>query len=121
MGAEDFETQAKAETMATAFRLAQEDARYEYGHAGYTGTIAEKDGYLDCGTVPEFLELEHVLDVVMYWADEVPDNDNTKNVVGFYGAAKIQAWRETYNDKWGSCLGFDMGNGLYRFFGIASS
>jgi hypothetical protein len=28
------------------FRYAQERMRYNYGHAGYTGTIAEKDSYL---------------------------------------------------------------------------
>ena len=44
MGATNFVTMygnAGRMTGAQAFGEAQEQARYEYGHAGYTGTIAE--------------------------------------------------------------------------------
>ena len=45
MGAEWFEEKVEGASCAEAFRYAQEDARYEYGHGGYTGTIAEADGF----------------------------------------------------------------------------
>jgi len=44
MGAADFTTIAVGKTPGLAFNAAIEDALYDYGHAGYTGTIAEKGG-----------------------------------------------------------------------------
>jgi len=44
MGAADFTTIALGKTANEAFSAAIEDALYDYGHAGYTGTIAEKGG-----------------------------------------------------------------------------
>jgi len=44
MGAEDFSIGALGKTAEDAFSRAIEDARYEHGHGGYTGTIAEKAG-----------------------------------------------------------------------------
>jgi hypothetical protein len=46
MGAWFSDTTAVGRTAGEAFSRAQDDARYEYGHGGYTGTIAEKDGYV---------------------------------------------------------------------------
>jgi hypothetical protein len=45
MGADQFTTKARGATVADAFRDAKETALYEYGHRGYTGTIAEKDSF----------------------------------------------------------------------------
>ena len=45
MGAEIFTTTAKGKTATEAFGTAQTDARYNYGHGGYTGSIAEKGGF----------------------------------------------------------------------------
>lgn len=45
MGAEQFETRVSAKTAVEAFAKATERARYDHGHAGYTGTIAEKDEF----------------------------------------------------------------------------
>lgn len=50
MGATDFQTYAYGKTAQEAFRAAQEHARYEYGHGGYTGTIAEKRGFIHFDT-----------------------------------------------------------------------
>lgn len=47
MGATTFETFiAAGEDVREAFRDAVEQAAYDYGHAGYTGTIAEKHSYV---------------------------------------------------------------------------
>ena len=46
MGAQDFmnleRRQGESDTMRDAFRRAVDQAAWDYGHAGYTGTIAEK-------------------------------------------------------------------------------
>jgi hypothetical protein len=45
MGGEWFETIAYGKTAKDAFRKAVSEAEYMYGHAGYTGTIAEKGSF----------------------------------------------------------------------------
>ncbi len=45
MGAEQFTCKARGKTAKEAFRAAVEEARYENGHGGYTGTIAEKSDF----------------------------------------------------------------------------
>lgn len=48
MGASDFVyiASSAALTMDEAFDEGRREALHEYGHGGYTGTIAEKDGYV---------------------------------------------------------------------------
>ena len=45
MGAVRFGIQARGETAKKAFENAKEQAQYERGYDGYTGTIAEKHNY----------------------------------------------------------------------------
>ncbi|MGU3438265.1 hypothetical protein ACNHUS_35300 [Actinomycetes bacterium M1A6_2h] len=45
MGASTFIHAARGESAAAAFSAAREQALYECGHGGYTGTIAEKSGF----------------------------------------------------------------------------
>lgn len=45
MGASEFEVRTSGKTPDEAFRRAVEDAQYESGHGGYTGTIAEKSSF----------------------------------------------------------------------------
>jgi len=42
MGAEVFYNRVKGTSASKAFNEERENACYEYGHGGYTGTIAEK-------------------------------------------------------------------------------
>jgi hypothetical protein len=46
MGAYDFTTTALGKTADAAFDRAVRDAQYEYGHGGYTGSIAEKHSFI---------------------------------------------------------------------------
>lgn len=46
MGSASFYYIAEGRTPEEAFRNAREDALYDYGHAGYTGTIAEKHEFV---------------------------------------------------------------------------
>ena len=62
MGATNFVTMfGNADKMgvAEAFAQAQEQARYEYGHSGYTGTIAEVDSYR---RYPDDVDIDEILD-----------------------------------------------------------
>ncbi|MFI8287470.1 hypothetical protein [Streptomyces sp. CBG9] len=52
MGANGFITYQAGTDAERAFTDAVEDARYEYGNRGYTGTIAEKDDYTVVTTTP---------------------------------------------------------------------
>jgi hypothetical protein len=45
MGATTFSTTAVGKTADAAFTEARNEALYQYGHNGYTGTIAEKRSY----------------------------------------------------------------------------
>lgn len=55
MGADTFMTSYHIQSPDTrciqkAFTSAVSAAQYDYGHAGYTGTIAEKDSFVLCGS-----------------------------------------------------------------------
>ena len=45
MGAEYFDNSIPVTDPNEAFNSAVEQAQYDHGHAGYTGTIAEKDSF----------------------------------------------------------------------------
>lgn len=96
MGACDFTHKAKGKTAKEAFLTAREEALWDHGHAGYTGTIAEKHGFKmvkvpDGKTADEFM------------VDCMNDESHF------------------CQDKWGDAACIDLGNGEFMFFGWASS
>lgn len=101
MGAQRFTVDARGRTAKEAFDAAVEQAQHDYGHRGYTGTIAEKggDGF-EMVTVPAGRSPD---DVVRLLFEEDPRAD----------------------DKWGPALcvrrTFDGDNSLFTFVGSASS
>jgi len=70
----------------------QDDAKHEYGHGGYSGSIAEKDGYK--------IRSREKMSTKEAEAFANEDMDN--------------------NDKWGPAFAVPSGNG-WLFYGIASS
>ena len=46
MGSCDFWVEVRGKDANDAFWKAVEQAKYEYGHGGYSGTIAEKDSFV---------------------------------------------------------------------------
>ena len=98
MGAEVFVHTVGGASARDAFERAVKSASYAYGHAGYTGTIAEKDDYIMI---------------------EMPS--------GFEGGAEryasvlINQCDERIDDKWGPAGCIDHGDGNYTFFGWASA
>ncbi len=103
MGASDFMNRGKGKTAQEAFNAITEQARYEDGHGGYTGTIAEKSSF-KMVTVPPGKDPRE-------FAEECLENDDH--------------WCQ---DKWGpaACIlvGVDAKDpslNVYCFFGFASS
>jgi hypothetical protein len=45
MGANEFKDSQSAKTTEEAFQTLVQQAKHDHGHAGYTGTIAEKEGF----------------------------------------------------------------------------
>jgi hypothetical protein len=96
MGADTFFTKETGTSAQDAFRNAVEQACYDHGHSGYTGTIAEK----------------HEFVVIPLPSGEAP----------YPYAEKLIADRDPrIDDKWGPAGCFDLGENQYFFFGWASS
>jgi hypothetical protein len=102
MGAEYFTHRATGKTADEAFKKATEQARYDHGHRGYTGTIAEKDDFI---MIP------------------LPNSVKPGDFVSALMAADtlIEADDPRIDSKWDPAGCFDLGNGEYLFFGWASS
>lgn len=96
MGASTFIVTASGKTAKEAFKIAREDAQYESGHGGYTGTIAEKDSFV-------MITCELGMDPYEY-ADDLIDEGDPR-----------------IDDKWGPAGCIALGNDKYLFFGWASS
>lgn len=96
MGANTFIQSASGKNAKEAFKEAVDEALYEYGHRGYTGTIAEKDSYVMI-TCPEGVEPEDYADLLISKGDSRID------------------------DKWGPAGCIKCSEGKYLFFGWASS
>jgi len=104
MGADTFFSRASGKSAQEAFRSAVEDAQYESGHGGYSGTIAEKGDFVMI-TLPEGRK-------AFEFADEL-----------------IDAGDDRIDDKWGpaGCIALGAPKGAkddtvgeYLFFGWAS-
>jgi hypothetical protein len=96
MGANTFFVRAKGSNARDAFNGARDDARWEHGHGGYTGTIAEK----------------HEFTVI-----EVPAGEDARK----YAAKLIADDDERIDDKWGPAGCIKLGGDEWLFFGWASS
>ncbi len=101
MGASVFSTRAAGKTASDAFKAAVDAAYYDYGHAGYTGSIAEKSSFTMIA-LPAGKEL------------------------GAFVNELIDANDSRIDDKWGPagciCLGKNPdGTSTFLFFGWASS
>lgn len=98
MGGTTFTKIAKGANAQAAFNAAREQAQYDHGHAGYTGTIAEKSSFVVIDRGKTFAVKD-----ALERAESLIDDDDPRIV-----------------DKWGDagCLALD--DGRYLFFGWAS-
>lgn len=97
MGATTFRTVGIGPDVGDVFRELVRRAQYEHGHAGYTGTIAEKSGYRQYAVPPTMTAQAFITEIESY--DPRPDHPH---------AALIQRAHEDYDDKWGPAVGVEV-------------
>lgn len=114
MGAYEFTQIERGETAAEAFRSAVDHAKWEHGHGGYSGTIAEKHEFLVI-KAPEVAALPQ---------PKGPDDEALlpRREAALKAAETLmEAEDQRIHDKWGPAGCIDIGAGEFLFFGWASS
>ena len=143
MGGTTFTQTVVAPDAATAFSRASEEAAWEYGHGGYTGTIAEKPGYrmlaMPSG-LPEDVTPDDIVTLALeLWSDtpleirrsKVDDSKGYKRWVADTPITLDESFRpaiaaihDAVDDKWGDAGCFEVtkpeGPKTFLFFGWAS-
>ena len=96
MGATTFQDYSYGKTPEEAYERAVKQAQYDYGHRGYTGTIAEKSGFvvIECPIDDVNRFVEAVLD---YGYDQVCKLDAKHLGV-------VREAHSIHDDKWGPAL-----------------
>lgn len=98
MGGTTFYVTGEGASAEEAFAALVEQAQYEHGHGGYTGTIAEKDSF-------EF----------------IPGEFETDDHAESYARQLIRDGDRRVDDKWGPAGALKLpGEGRWLFFGWAS-
>lgn len=110
MGAQNFVAHATGKTAEEAFHNAVAQAQYDYGHAGYTGTIAEKHSFRMITDAKKQEIFPQGLDGLSDY--EIEDALWDIDIFGVDGF---------WQDKWGDAACIQVGEGNYYFFGVASS
>jgi hypothetical protein len=113
MGADQFSEVLIGRDLGKLFDQAVKDAQYNYGHAGYTGTIAEKGGYVDLGPMPSRMTVDRLEELIYesqewrYQNDEYNRNGGKRpgpNPVPEAWQSFVKKAAEIYDDKWGPAL-----------------
>src|SRR5271157_2358261 len=76
-GAVDFQTVGKGKTVQEAFNDAVSEAQYEKGHGGYSGTIAEKHGFVLIKP-PAGVDPKKYAGWVQYAGEEMQDSEQVE-------------------------------------------
>ncbi len=111
MGADTFEQRSHGETVAEAFNAAVGQAGWDHGHSGYTGTIAEKPGFVEYK-----MTLERARELVELTSVYEEDEDAFSALT-----EREQHFITTYDDKWGEACAIKIEDGVWMFMGWASS
>lgn len=124
MGATTFFTYGAGRNVNEAFRSAQDDARYEYGHGGYTGTIAEKPGAVLMDLPPRVTV--HLVQSKLHGAAEALSEIDSKGtewpvkatakdradlrwLIKHFGSERaVRRLHEQYDSKWDECIAFEL-------------
>lgn len=139
MGADEFFSVATGKDASTAFNRAVENALWEHGHGGYSGTIAEKHSFIEL-RVPKGLDPAMFANMVnAYWPGQQKSKwcpEGEPESCGGTWDQKLNATftelsdtdknavRKAYQavqDKWGPAGCVDLGDGRFAFLGWASS
>ena len=118
MGATNYVTISKGEDAKDAFSSARDKAQWDHGHGGYTGTIAEKDSFVEFPR-PKGVRMRTVIKVVhamtAYWDEKTMVKLEKK-----YPKFPVRHMARVWNDKWGPSACMELQPKTYIFFGMAS-
>jgi len=131
MGASNFVNIGKGKTAQVAFDRLVEQAGYWHGHGGYTGTIAEKDGFTEFArpkgmqraTVIKIMDAlgGYVLPAPMRKSISFGQDEKYRDAIeAAYPKLPIRRMWHVYDDKWGPALCMELAKGEYIFGGFAS-
>ena len=104
MGGTTFFTSGKGETADAVFQSLREQAQYDYGHAGYTGTIAEKQSFV----------------MIPFDAQAMPDDSIRRKMALDLAYRLIDEDDQRISDKWGPAGCIEWRKNHFLFFGWAS-
>jgi hypothetical protein len=114
MGAVTFQTYGQGDTALQAFTDAVDRAYYEHGHGGYTGTIVEKDGFVEFSlpagkTLADF---DAALDSHF--------DDDSAPMRKLFGDETTFRLLSAYDSKWGPAVAIKSSDKEWFFCGWAS-
>ena len=118
MGAENFVAETTAATAREAFNALREEAQDEYGSRGYTGTIAEKDAFIEL-TVPAGVTAGDFIEWA--WATIDPYGEVTPEEIPAEHRALAKRAGRILDDKYGPALCVKVAEGRWRFEGYAAT
>ena len=120
MGGTTFWTEMPGDMpIAEAYNKAVDEAAWEHGHGGYTGTIAEKSGYVEFA-IPAGLTAIDVLNLIRAYEGNIWAKDEDKVPVAIPPGLNLERIYEVYDDKWGPAVAFKA-DGKWVFCGWAST
>lgn len=104
MGATTFTCHAAGKTVDEAFKSAVADAHYWHGHDGYSGTIAEKSGWMAIKNpvARPTLEVAETL-MAAEW-----DESARRLIESWYGPVAARDLINDVRDKWGNALAIEL-------------
>ena len=130
MGAERFETESNGKDLDEAFTRAVDAAFYDYGHAGYTGTICEKPGAYLLPNAGPGVKAYDVMNAIIdaegwdnpraVWPDMKPEfveqqkkyyeqaEAAFKQVVGWFGIVAAEKIVKMSDDKWDDAVAIEL-------------
>ena len=119
MGADRFETESTGKDFDEAFQRAVDNAFYDYGHAGYTGSICEKPGAYLIPT-PKGMKAYDVMNVILdaqgifVW-DAATESQAAafKQVVKWFGQDEAEKIVNMSDDKWDDAVGIELADDEY--------
>jgi hypothetical protein len=112
MGATDFLHYGTGRTVKEAFKTAHDEAAYDFGHAGYTGTIAEKYGFVEF-VLPPRVTAHKVYEAAWVALDTIYDSNSSQRrktnthmkaraqLVTWLGETQTTNLLRAIDDKWG--------------------
>jgi hypothetical protein len=124
MGAETFYTVEKGKNAREAFTRAVEEAQWNHGHGGYSGSIAEKREYTEF-TRPKGMREKTVRTLMHDLMDFHFGDDKKKNRIAKkypkFPTYTLTNMAKTFDDKWGPAVCMEVKPNTYYFCGWASS